>query len=290
MHNILSQPLLALLLDSLPDGLLVISEQREVLYLNQRFREMWRVPKDFPINDDRALIALVLGQLKDPDRFVEVVERAYQTERHFIDELEFTDGRFFSRRSASLNSDVHGRSRIWIFTDVTALKEADIDVLTTVYNRRCFESNYTHWVSSASDRQWSALVMIDIDHFKPYNDNYGHLAGDDALRKVSAVLKEQVKRHGDQVYRYGGEEFVLLLSGRDRASLQKHIENTRLKVLALGIPHEENPPHAMLTLSMGCIFFQQPHDPFALFHEVDKQLYKAKDQGRNCLMQATLAP
>ncbi|WP_151705373.1 GGDEF domain-containing protein [Nitrincola alkalilacustris] len=290
MPNNLSQPLLTLLLDSLPDGLLVISEAREVMYLNQRFREMWRVPKHVTARDDRELITLVLNQLKDPDHFIEVVERAYQTERHFIDELEFIDGRVFSRRSASLNSDMHGRARIWIFTDITALKEADIDVLTDVYNRRCFENSYTDWVASASERPWSALVMVDIDHFKPYNDNYGHLAGDEALRKVSAVLKKQVKRHSDHVYRYGGEEFVLLLSGRDRASLLKHIENTRLKVLALGIPHEENPPYAMLTLSIGCIFFQQPHEPFALFHEVDKQLYKAKDQGRNCLMVSTLLP
>ncbi|WP_409526395.1 GGDEF domain-containing protein [Nitrincola sp. MINF-07-Sa-05] len=290
MPNNLSHPLLTLLLDSLPDGLLVIGEDRKVLYLNQRFREMWHVPNDFPVRDDRALITLVLSQLKDPDHFIEVVERAYQTEKHFIDELEFIDGRVFSRRSASLNSDIHGRARIWIFTDITALKEADIDVLTDVYNRRCFENNYTNWVASANERHWSALVMVDIDHFKPYNDNYGHLAGDEALRKVSAVLKEQVKRYDDQVYRYGGEEFVLLLSGHDRTALLKHVEEIRLKVLALGIPHEENPPYAMLTLSIGCIFFQQPHDPFALFHEVDKQLYKAKEQGRNCLMESTLLP
>lgn len=286
----LPSPLLALLLDSLPDGLLVIGAQREVLYLNQRFREMWRVPEGFPIGDDRALIGFVLDQLKNPDQFVEVVERAYQTERHFTDEIDFTDGRVFSRRSASFDSSAHGRARIWIFTDITALKAADIDALTDVYNRRCFERNYSEWVTSAGERLWSALVMVDIDHFKPYNDNYGHLAGDEALRQVSAVLKEQVRRYADQVYRYGGEEFVLLLSGRDRDSLLRHVENIRLKVLALGIPHEENPPYAILTLSIGCIFFQQPHDPFALFHEVDRQLYKAKSQGRNCLVEATLVP
>ena len=127
--------------------------------------------------------------------------------------------------------------------------------------------------------------MIDIDHFKRYNDHYGHPTGDACLQQVAAVLKAAMQRACDLVARYGGEEFVCLLPGCDQAPALAKAQALQAALAARGIAHEASPTAAWVTLSIG-VAVAQPQAggrPAALVAAADAALYSAKHRGRNCI-------
>ena len=125
-----------------------------------------------------------------------------------------------------------------------------------------------------------AVVLCDIDHFKAYNDHYGHLAGDDALRRVAEAISSGL-RGGDAAYRYGGEEFLMVLPEQDVEAAVAIADRLRRAVEDLGIPHEANAPAGVVTISAGVAVLAGAGDADDLLKEADAALYEAKEAGRN---------
>jgi len=167
-----------------------------------------------------------------------------------------------------------------------------LDGLTGIANRRHFDEVLGfEWRRACRESLSLALVMIDIDHFKAYNDAHGHQAGDECLRKVASTLAGSLSRAGDLAARYGGEEFAVLLAGTDSKSATDIAEILRVKVQALGISHEHSSAASVLTLSLGIAALCPTQDvtPETLVGEADQALYKAKQAGRNRVVTASSA-
>lgn len=159
-----------------------------------------------------------------------------------------------------------------------------MDGLTGIYNRRAFDEILTRELRRAQrNHKPLALIMIDIDAFKLYNDKYGHQRGDETLRAVAHALEAGAVRGGDHVARYGGEEFAVIMADTDEPGAVQVAEQLRQAVEALAIPHEANPAAPHVTISMGVYSAVPDHDdvPAQLVQRADGCLYKAKHTGRN---------
>lgn len=162
---------------------------------------------------------------------------------------------------------------------------AFVDGLTGVANRRQFDERLAlEWARAQRHGHALSLLLVDVDHFKAYNDRYGHQAGDEALRRVAACLTEQMRRGTDLVARYGGEEFVCLLPDTDSEqalALARRIVET---VALMAIPHAASPVAPVLTASVGVATRRGAIQPgwtsAALLGLADTQLYEAKRLGR----------
>jgi len=164
------------------------------------------------------------------------------------------------------------------------LKLARLDPLTGINNRRVFNENFEEeWARCFRNRKNLSVIMIDIDFFKQYNDTYGHLEGDNVLIKVAKEVVKTVGRSYDEVFRYGGEEFVVLLPETDYHGAFFIAEKIRKNIEELSIEHSGSKLSNCLTVSLGvstCI----PHDKMNkmdLLDVADNMLYKAKESGRN---------
>jgi len=155
----------------------------------------------------------------------------------------------------------------------SAIIAADHDGLTNVHNRRRLEQD----IAEGDLRSAVGFAMIDVDHFKNFNDTHGHAAGDEALRAVAATISENV-RADDRVYRYGGEEFAVVLHDCTDDEAVAVMERVRVAVAEVAVPGSEGP--ASLTISVGLA--TAPHGALsALAESADAALYAAKDSGRN---------
>jgi len=158
-----------------------------------------------------------------------------------------------------------------------------VDGLTGIGNRRHFDLEYRHSFELARRFQrFLSVAMIDIDRFKAFNDRFGHEAGDNALRAVAAAIDETV-RTSDQCFRYGGEEFTCIFPETDECGGFTVADRLRQAVERLAIPHPENPPSRVVTISVGVSSLQPPVEVGAedLLRAADQALYRAKNQGRN---------
>jgi diguanylate cyclase (GGDEF)-like protein/PAS domain S-box-containing protein len=168
-------------------------------------------------------------------------------------------------------------------------KLAYVDALTGVPNRRSFdEALAREWSRCGRSRLPLAVLMLDIDHFKAYNDSHGHARGDACLRQVAAALSACLGRGPDLLARYGGEEFVCLLPQCDLAGARAVAERLRQAVLEQQIAHPRSPVAPVLTISVGiaCVVPQAGGDPAALVRQADAGLYRSKSQGRNAALEA----
>jgi two-component system, cell cycle response regulator len=161
--------------------------------------------------------------------------------------------------------------------------EARTDPLTKLGNRRRLEEDVRALHSGAQrhDRPYS-IAMCDLDHFKAYNDTYGHPCGDDALRRVAEVLADGT-RAGDTAYRFGGEEFILLLADERLDGAVIAVERFRTSIEALSIPHAGNVPPGVLTISAGVAAYEPSlaDASTVILDRADRALYVAKESGRN---------
>ncbi len=163
---------------------------------------------------------------------------------------------------------------------------ADRDGLTGVANRRSGDIYLQDtWRRLRRELQPLSIIMLDVDYFKHFNDNYGHQMGDDCLIKVAQALENQLQRPGDRVVRYGGEEFMLILPNTDRNGAIRVGENVRLAVAALSIEHQHSSASDHVTVSIGCATAIPDDNNSAeqLIFAADQALYTAKDSGRNRL-------
>ncbi len=166
--------------------------------------------------------------------------------------------------------------REWVF----------IDGLTGAYNRRYFDNQFEiEWARAQRSDHPLSVVMIDVDHFKAYNDHYGHLRGDEALRGLASALRPELQRPGDLLARYGGEEFVCLLPNTPLESALAVAERLRSALQSKAIVHEYNHNHGLLTISLGVAENKASGatSTDSLIAAADKQLYLAKSAGKNCV-------
>ena len=176
----------------------------------------------------------------------------------------------------------HGNS---MFSKIKALmgqyeQSVMIDPLTNLYNRRWLNRMLPRFIErSLTDHLPLAAIMLDIDYFKQYNDNHGHLAGDNALRLVSQVIIQNI-RPEDFVTRYGGEEFFLLLPNQEQTATVQIAERLRTAISQISM---DTPMQAQagLTASIGISYLQSGDTPETLICRADKALYLAKESGRD---------
>jgi diguanylate cyclase (GGDEF)-like protein len=173
--------------------------------------------------------------------------------------------------------------RVWAEAN-TLTRLAHQDTLTTLLNRRGFEQRAQDVLRQAvRERKPVAVAVLDLDHFKPYNDRYGHPAGDAALRAVARVLSAHARRPLDMVARLGGEEFVILWFDTSPDSFAQRCQALVTAIEALAIPHDRSGPSGRLTISLGAVSGtpQHAHLISQLIEQADHHLYQAKQQGRN---------
>ncbi len=166
-----------------------------------------------------------------------------------------------------------------------ALEElATTDAKTGILNYRGFETRLkAFWPHACRRGENHAVILIDIDHFKAYNDHLGHQAGDECLRRVAQTLQGVVRRAGDMVARYGGEEFILLLQDTDLAGAGLMSERVRQAVMDAGLEHPASQTAPVVTVSVGCCVGAMGRDATfdAFLMRADQALYRAKARGRN---------
>ena len=170
-------------------------------------------------------------------------------------------------------------------SDKKRIEEVSItDKLTGLYNRNYFEMIFDKEVRrSKRDNKPLGMVMLDIDYFKQFNDNYGHQEGDNALKAVAHILSAHTNRSYDYAFRVGGEEFVLLSYQKDFQMLENFADTVLKEIEALKISHKGSEVSSYLTSSAGVILFGKEHllNTDDMYKEVDKLLYEAKHNGKN---------
>jgi diguanylate cyclase (GGDEF)-like protein len=160
------------------------------------------------------------------------------------------------------------------------------DGLTGLKNRGAFDDYFPRmWQQALRDRRSLALLLIDVDHFKPYNDRYGHQAGDQTLRRVAQVVQAFARRPLDIAARYGGEEFVLGLFDLSAENIREMADQLRKAIHDLNIAHEDSATAAYVTASIGVAIVapRMGRSPDGAVQVADEALYSAKRSGRNCI-------
>ena len=277
-------------LDDANDGVLILDNKNTPKYMNSRFCNMIQVTTDnFTLDEFKECFP-------DPQAFDQLVERGMHVETQ---EIEFVlrnkrNKEFWAsvRSSVILSDDFEVEGVLFLITDSSqqkALEEkltelATQDGLTKVANRRAFDETLENELQriSRSDSALS-LILLDVDHFKPYNDNYGHQAGDDALIRVGATLKDSVQRSSDFVARYGGEEFAVIMPFTDAAGAKAKANSMLEDIRAIGIKHEYSSCANIITVSLGMVTLTAAQNCSAseMVEHADQALYQAKESGRN---------
>lgn len=161
-------------------------------------------------------------------------------------------------------------------------RQSYLDGLTGIFNRRKFNEDISMLSSTGCD---TCMIIVDIDHFKPFNDEYGHLVGDKVLQSVAQTLQSSCDtRPGAQAYRFGGEEFAIILPETELPSAQQFAENVRLRVSRLNLTNKKTGVTLRpVTTSLGIAQLQRGETPENLINRADQHLYAAKAAGRNCV-------
>jgi diguanylate cyclase (GGDEF)-like protein/PAS domain S-box-containing protein len=291
------------------EGILVVNSEGYVVSYNQRFSELWGISqtaipeteaRGSVLMPDERLLSSVVSRVADPRGFRRRVQELYANP-DAIDacEIELVDGRTLGRYSTCVRSD-DGRylGRVWFFRDISEHKAAQgkledayravevlaaTDPMTGLANRRLFDQSLSgEWRRALRDHAPLSLLMIDADLFKSFNDTYGHMQGDDCLKMIADAAAEVVRRPGDLVARFGGEEFTVILPNTERDGALAIAEQISSAIRARGIRHQGN-PLGIVTVSVGCatMFPALGWNEVNLIEMADAALYRAKGAGRN---------
>ncbi|MCL2855062.1 MAG: diguanylate cyclase [Defluviitaleaceae bacterium] len=166
-------------------------------------------------------------------------------------------------------------------------QESTVDELTGLRNRRDFDATFNRFLNNrrcTDTGRFACLALLDIDHFKEYNDHYGHAAGDECLKKIGEALGDLRDTVGVYTARVGGEEFALLWFEEDSVRMQNVVAEAQWRIGRLEIPHEKSPVSDNVTVSIGvyAIPCDSLLDTETIYNMTDRALYDAKDMGRNC--------
>ena len=191
----------------------------------------------------------------------------------------------FSQMAAMFTSFRLEQDAREIYVNMLRLEQTSrTDALTTVFNRRMFDEFLPRaWRQASREKTSIGLLLVDVDHFKAYNDELGHLAGDDCLARIASTLEDTVNRPLDFVARYGGEEFAVVLYAPSEDYLQDFAHKLHRSIRDLNIPHPASPSSSHLTISAGAGLFHptgtQSYE--SAIARIDEALYTAKANGRN---------
>lgn len=214
----------------------------------------------------------------------------------FIDLLPGTIHTVVNARSSELEKDrllevfKHTQGQLEE-SNIALLRLAAMDGLTGIANRRLFDEVLEReWMSGIETGAPLSLVLTDVDNFKKFNDIYGHLAGDDCLKRVAQVVGRMPERPNDLSARYGGEEFALVLPHRNEQEAARVADAMRRGIESLSLPHKASTHNGCLTVSVGVVTRIPTADssPAALIESADTCLYRAKEAGRNWVVSADL--
>lgn len=190
-----------------------------------------------------------------------------------------------------LNAKIRAMERITeMRNELSALNQeltilSQRDGLTELFNRRTFEEKANEaWEVAARNKHPTTIILLDIDHFKLYNDYYGHPAGDDCIQKVAQALSKCLSRPGDVVARYGGEEFIAILPSTPEYGARHVTEVIRKTIEGMGIKHRASKSGVVVTVSIGATVVNFTGDTTleAQIEFADQCLYESKQKGRNC--------
>ena len=298
-------------LKHMADGLAMFDKDARLVLCNEQYRAMF--PKTADLRVPGTLLEDILrasaergDQTNIPPGAIEVwIEQTLAglgkpSER----DIQLADGRWLTARS---RPTADGGS-LTVFTDVTKMKHAEEvltglnqrladlasqDGLTGLMNRRGYdEALQRAFAQSRRSRTPLSLMFIDVDHFKAYNDTYGHLAGDDCLRTISNLLKHIFRRPSDVAARYGGEEFAAILPDTPEEGAKQLAETLRQTINAMGMKHAQS-PIGVVTISIGVatvVAGGATARPDVLAARADAALYQAKATGRNRVISDTPRP
>ncbi len=211
--------------------------------------------------------------VKLPDK-IELIARIQAHSRSFLAQLQ-RDQAF---------RELHELQKELEASNIELERLSAIDGLTGIPNRRSFDEYISkEWSRAVREETSLALLLIDIDFFKKYNDGYGHQGGDDCLRRVSTALATTMRRSSDMVARYGGEEFGVILPNTDLNGAMVIAEELRLAVEQLALKHEFSDVSGVVTISLGAAGIPPRcgEDSASLIALADGALYDAKEEGRN---------
>ena len=211
--------------------------------------------------------------VKLPDR-IELVARIRHHSQSYLNRIE---------RDAAYAALEESRRRL-LESNRELQRLSNLDGLTGLSNRRHADDFIANeWKRALREGSTIAVLMIDVDEFKRYNDSYGHLAGDDVLKQVSRAIQASMHRPADLAARFGGEEFVAILPQTDAEGARTIAENIREAVAQLNLPHRAASAAAHVSVSIGaaCTVPQRGDDFAGLVKIADAALYRAKEGGRN---------
>jgi diguanylate cyclase (GGDEF)-like protein len=216
--------------------------------------------------------------------------RLHRENEHLVDDLKRKNVELQGERQ-NLEEKVQMRTAQLEEANRRLSQLAVTDGLTGLYNHRHFQEQLRLSVERALRTQGRvAALMIDVDHFKKFNDREGHPGGDEALRAVARLLSDE-RRQLDIVARYGGEEFALLLEGVSKASATELAEKIRVRVATAGIPGADKQPLGRLTVSIGvAVCPDDANTAEALLEAADVALYRAKKSGRDTVVVSGMSP
>ncbi len=236
-------------------------------------------------------LVIGLGLLAVCALLVSLCERVYQSYRNMIALNWERD--LMSRELGDLTSSLLDRNRQLREMRQQLTDLANVDELTGLGNRRQVNQVLAEEMKRAyRNHSCLSLILLDVDCFKHYNDNYGHPAGDQVLVRLAEVMRRVASRAGEVVARYGGEEFILILPGASAESALHMACRLREMVLAERIPHRGSTVSDFVTVSQGVktLPLNDRLDPEALVNAADAALYRAKDAGRDTIVVADNAP
>ncbi len=219
---------------------------------------------------------------------VSVSDRVYLSFRNMIS-LNW-ERESIARELGDLTHNLKDRNRQLIDARRQLTDLANIDELTGLGNRRLVNKVLQEEINRA--RRTGArlsLILLDVDYFKDYNDNYGHPAGDLVLKRLADLMERATSRAGEVVGRYGGEEFILVLPGAGEEAARRTAERLRELVMAENMPHKHSQVANIITISQGVVTFTPDADesPSELIKRADTALYRAKHKGRNAIVLAS---
>lgn len=297
-----SRDTLSYALAEMSDGLAVFDAEGRLEFCNEQYRDCF--PHTGKLRQPGAYLRDILQAVVEtgeqitvprhnPEAWIDAIVANLAVESE--EEINLFDGRWLQLRTRPTSSG----STMVVIADVTRMKLAELalhmttnqlkelvrtDSLTDLLNRRAFdEAIETETRRSARAGTALSLLLVDVDHFKAYNDHYGHPAGDECLRLVSQHLKASLKRPTDLAARYGGEEFTAILPDTDAESAQKIAEAFRRALAESRLPHETI-ERGYVTASVGVATYPPENlhrDPLELVRTADEALYRAKAAGRD---------
>lgn len=289
-------------LDSTSSFAAVCFKQKKGLFVNSLEEEAADYVDDITVEPGALMPALMFQPLFVEEEAIGVItvqsHKAQVYNKHTLDVLGMLASYLSiaiqnARKSKSLEEEIQQHQLAQQELHQLNRKLANLsnlDGLTNVANRRRLDAFLQDaWGEALSKQQKVSILMIDIDFHKQYNDFYGHLAGDEAIKQIAKALEKSVKRSSDLLARYGGDEFVVLLPGTDTEGALQLAEKIHAEVKSCGIAHEASSIGPMVTLSIGVATIvpnaqSQPNNLIAIG---DQALYEAKQTGRNRICVAT---